>query len=315
MFSRFQRVAPVLVLSGLLNAAVFGAPVHGTPAYGTPASRAPLQVAQLPSESPGPSVLNAPGAQGRLSAAGPVASGASLPQGGGLAPALPHGEVYRLAPNDQVAITVRGFQDLTTVVAVRPDGKIALPLLGNLDVAGKSVDQLRQVLVNRLTAYILQPDVTVTIVSYHQDRVYVLGDVRDYGTFPYAEGMSAQDALNLAGGADERGDLERVSVERNHQVVATLDLSDAHGVPFVLRPGDALMVPRRPLETVTVVGDVQKPGAQPLIRGEKILDAITAAGIPPVVTATRLTSAAAEPLPTPPDFAHVTLTRGGGAQA
>ena len=213
-------------------------------------------------------------------------------------PRIAAGTKYVLAPGDQIDVTVTGYPDLTISEVIRPDGSIGYPRLGSVPVAGLTTDQARAALAARLTTYILKPDVGLTIMAYHQEHVYVLGNVRTYGPQVFAPGMSASDALGLAGGPDEEADLESVKVERSHKTIAILNLLLADQAPFRLEAEDVVVVPKKPVQNITFVGAVARPGAQPLPPHERLLDALSGmAGI---------TMGSASTV----DLTHITLTRG-----
>jgi polysaccharide export outer membrane protein len=232
-------------------------------------------------------------------------------------PSLLPGEVYKLTAGDQIAVSVRDHPELSLAETVRSDGKIEYPLLAMLTVAGKTIDQVRAEITRGLSAYIRGPDVTVVVVAYHPENVFVVGNVRTFGPFAYVQGMSAQEALNLAGGPDIDADMQRVNIIRDHKVIAVLDFTSAAPHPFPLQWNDTVYVPKRVTETITVVGAVGHPGTQVLLPKERLLDALTSAanggGIPSAATiglggsgAASLSAGAWQDA----DLAHITLTRG-----
>ncbi len=110
-------------------------------------------------------------------------------------------DIYRLQPGDVLSVSVWKEQDLQQDVLVRPDGALTFPLAGELDVNGKTVDEMRRMLVERLSKYVPDPVVTVTIKAIGGNRVYVLGKVLRPGEFPFSRSIDVMQALSLAGGA------------------------------------------------------------------------------------------------------------------
>ena len=135
------------------------------------------------------------------------------------AAASPHS--YRLGSNDVVRIQVYGEEDLTVESKVDGDGNINFPLLGMVAVAGKTTQELQDYLTSRLArGYVRAPRVTAYVFKYR--NIYVSGEVRTPGGYPYEEGLSVQKALTIAGGLTdkaERNDLRilRVSMGQNRR--------------------------------------------------------------------------------------------------
>jgi polysaccharide export outer membrane protein len=108
---------------------------------------------------------------------------------------------YRLQPGDVVTVSVWKEQDLQREVLVRPDGAVSFPLAGEIDVDGRTVEELRVSLVERLKRYVPDPVVTVAVKTIGGNRVYVLGKVLRPGEFPFSSPIDVMQALSLAGGA------------------------------------------------------------------------------------------------------------------
>jgi len=110
-------------------------------------------------------------------------------------------EEYRLAPRDVLAIHVWGFEDLDLKeMAVRDDGKIAFPLAGELQVAGRLPGEVMENIAQALQGYINQPKVTVNILKYHTTRIYVVGEVAKPGLYELEKQHNLMDAISVAGG-------------------------------------------------------------------------------------------------------------------
>ena len=92
---------------------------------------------------------------------------------------------YVIGPSDVLAITVWKNPELSLAqVPVRPDGRISAPLVNDVQAAGMTTDQLKQVLTDKLAEYVTAPDVTVVVVQINSRRVYVLGEVQHPGPVP-----------------------------------------------------------------------------------------------------------------------------------
>jgi polysaccharide biosynthesis/export protein len=119
----------------------------------------------------------------------------------GLKPAGVNLPSYRLQPGDVITVSVWKETDLQAEVLVRPDGGFSFPLAGEVDAVGKTVDEIRTVLVERLKRYIPSPVVTVAVKQIGGNRIYVVGRVNRAGDFPLSSPIDVMQAIALAGGA------------------------------------------------------------------------------------------------------------------
>ncbi len=112
-------------------------------------------------------------------------------------------QTYRLGPNDVLRMEVFGEPDLTTETEVNGQGIVKFPLLGELRIGGKTVTEAEQYLTQRLKAgYLKNPKVTVYIVQHRS--IYISGEIKNPGAYPYEEGLTVHKAVTLAGGFTER---------------------------------------------------------------------------------------------------------------
>jgi len=127
----------------------------------------------------------------------------SLDMGTCLAFSSPVQQSYRLGSNDLVHIQVYGEDDLNIESKVDGDGNIQYPLLGVLSVTGKTVRELQDDLTARLAAgYVRNPKVTVYVVRHR--NIYVSGEVKTAGAYPYEEGLTVHKAITMAGGFTDK---------------------------------------------------------------------------------------------------------------
>ena len=115
---------------------------------------------------------------------------------------------YRLGPGDHVRVTVYGEPNLSGEFTVDGRGGVALPLVGNVNAAGSNAGELEKKIIGRLSPeYLTDPKVAVEVITYRP--FYIVGEVRNPGSYPYVNGMSVINAVALAGGftyrAQERG--------------------------------------------------------------------------------------------------------------
>jgi polysaccharide biosynthesis/export protein len=107
---------------------------------------------------------------------------------------------YHLQPGDIITVSVWKETDLQAEVLVRPDGGFTFPLAGDVPAVGKTVDEIRTVLVDRLKRYIPNPVVTVAVKQINGNRIYVVGRVNHAGDFPLSSPLDVMQAIALAGG-------------------------------------------------------------------------------------------------------------------
>jgi len=122
---------------------------------------------------------------------------------------------YRLGPEDVVQVFVWKEPDLSTTVVVRPDGKISLPLIGEMLASGKTAAQVETEVTVKLKKYVADPAVNVIVKEVHSAKVSVLGEVKKPGVYPIKERATILDAIALAEGFTEYAKRNKVTVIRS----------------------------------------------------------------------------------------------------
>ncbi len=112
---------------------------------------------------------------------------------------------YRIGREDVLEVVVWHEPDLPRVGPVRPDGKISLPLAGEVEAAGRTPEELQALLTKTLTPYIHDVSVAVLVKEVNASRVFVLGEVMHPGGFPLRGPVSVLQGIALAGGRTEYG--------------------------------------------------------------------------------------------------------------
>lgn len=107
---------------------------------------------------------------------------------------------YVIGPQDVLDISVWHEPDLTRVVPVRPDGKISLPLLNDVQAGGLTPTKLGQEITTELKKFVTDPQVTVIVSAINSQRVYILGEVVRAGAYPLLPGMTVLQGLSSSGG-------------------------------------------------------------------------------------------------------------------
>lgn len=167
------------------------------------------------------------------------------------APAVETVQEYLLGPEDVVDVQVWKNPDLTRVVHVRPDGKISLPLVGDVQAAGLTATQLAEKITEKLKEFYKElPQVTIIVQQVNSYAIYVLGEVRNQGKHLVRTGTTFLQALTIAGGFTQFASTNKVVIRRRNaegkEVSIPLrykDIVAGSQGNLTLRPGDVIIVP------------------------------------------------------------------------
>ena len=159
--------------------------------------------------------------------------------------------LYKIGPQDVLRIDVWKEPEISRTVPVRPDGRISLPLLNDVQAAGLTPIQLAGILSEGLKKYITNPQVTVGVTEINSRRVYVTGEVTKPGAFPLQSNMNVLQALTNSGGFTQFAKVKGIYVLRTEdgkQVKHPFNYKDVVSgkhpdLNIVLRPGDVIVVP------------------------------------------------------------------------
>jgi polysaccharide export outer membrane protein len=156
---------------------------------------------------------------------------------------------YTIAQGDVVSIHVVGQEGMTTKAKVRTDGRIAMPLLGDIEMRGKHTSQLRAELEAQLAKYLQAPSVTVNVEEFEPTRVTVLGEVGRAGSVLMEPGGGVAQALSQSGGLTDFADRDRIFVIRKGPQIQRIRFTwedvtrgERASSSFVLRNGDMIVV-------------------------------------------------------------------------
>jgi len=158
---------------------------------------------------------------------------------------------YKIGPQDVLRIDVWKEAEISRSVPVRPDGKISLPLLNDVQAEGLTAMELANVITEGLKKYITSPQVTVSISEINSRRVYVTGEVTRPGAFPLLPNMTVLQALTSAGGFTQFARTKKIYVLRSESgkpVKHPFNYNDVvkgnrQEDNIVLQPGDTIVVP------------------------------------------------------------------------
>jgi polysaccharide export outer membrane protein len=158
---------------------------------------------------------------------------------------------YKIGPEDVLSISVWKNEELSRTVPVRPDGMISLPLLNDVQAAGLTAMQLRDVLTKKLQEYEPSPEVSVIVTTINSFKVSILGEVQNPGRYDLRSHTTVLDALAMAGGFKDFAARDRVVILRpegkamkripfNYKKVIA---AGGEAENFFLQPGDIILVP------------------------------------------------------------------------
>jgi polysaccharide export outer membrane protein len=170
---------------------------------------------------------------------------ASVPAGATLPPG------YVIGPEDVLSIVFWRDADMSAEVAVRPDGKVSLPLLNDVTAAGLTPDQLRESLAKAAKKFIADPTVTVVVRTINSRKVFITGNVQRPGAYALTGTMTVLQLIAMSGGVLEYADAKNIVVMRNEEggqkaypfnykdIAKRRNLSQN----IELKPGDTVIVP------------------------------------------------------------------------
>lgn len=158
---------------------------------------------------------------------------------------------YLIGSEDTIEVLVWKNADLSRVVSVRPDGKISLPLIGDVQAAGLTVMQLNAEITERLKKYYKEPpQVSVILQQVNSYSIYVLGEVRSPGKYLVKSGTTFLQAITLAGGFTEFASKNKVMVRRKNNdssesIISIKYRNVLSGLQsnVMIFPGDTILIP------------------------------------------------------------------------
>jgi polysaccharide export outer membrane protein len=121
---------------------------------------------------------------------------------------------YIIGAQDVVDISVWKEPEVSRTVPVRPDGKISLPLLNDVQAAGLTPSQLAAQLTESLKKFVANPQVTVIVTTINSQRIYLMGEVLRAGAYPLLPGMTFLQALSSAGGFSQFANMKKIYLLR-----------------------------------------------------------------------------------------------------
>lgn len=193
---------------------------------------------------------------------------------------------YRLGPGDVVKITVYGHPDLTTEARVSPAGRITVPLVGAVEIAGLDTGEAEARIARLLGEgnFVLKPQVNLFVQQYRSQQVSVLGQVNKPGKVFLESPSQLTDLLALAGGIaptgsdvvvvitkNQSGELHKREIDLNSMIISG---DTSRDIPIA--NGDIIYVPRA--QMFYIYGEVRRPGAYRLERNMTVMQSLSVGG-------------------------------------
>ena len=160
---------------------------------------------------------------------------------------------YIIGPEDVLEITVWRNQDLSKVVAVRPDGRISMPLIGDVTAVGRTPSQLTEEIVSRLKEFKENPSIAIVVKEVNSYTVFILGEVQKPGKYPLKSKTTLLQGITIAGGFTPTAARNKMVLFRfvdngtgDERMKASYDdivLRDGSRQNVELKPGDTVVVP------------------------------------------------------------------------
>jgi len=158
---------------------------------------------------------------------------------------------YIIGPEDIIEVNIWKEPDLSRTVLVRPDGKISLPLVGDIKAMGITPTQLAQAIEKKLSEYIESPVVSVILTGINNPKIYILGRVNKPGMYPLRDRITLLQAIALAGGFAEWAKKSKVIIlrqtgDKDQRLVINIDkiIKGKKGIhDIILQRGDRIIVP------------------------------------------------------------------------
>jgi polysaccharide biosynthesis/export protein len=181
---------------------------------------------------------------------GPAVAQGSLPSVARSGPTVATNSTdYKMVVGDKLRVEVYKDPQMSQSLQIRPDGKITLPLLGDVAAAGKTPAALRDSLTSSLKEFITSPVVTVIVVEAQPQTVSVIGEVNAPGTHPIKGQTTVIEALAMAGGFKDFANTKNITIQRSTPTGTTRikfnykDAIKSESKQMCVEPGDVIIVP------------------------------------------------------------------------
>lgn len=185
-----------------------------------------------------------------------------------------------LGANDEIEVTVYRHDDLTKIIKIPFDGFINYPLVGQLDVRGKGIRQLQQELTEKLSEFVVNPQVSIEATSFKGQKIFVLGEVMAPGVYQIDPPITVLDAISFAGGITSKAKNTKVLLikgdSKNKKDVIPINLKQIlkkgdMSQSVALNTGDVIYVPKTFVTSVDRFFEHMSKWLNPVLTLERII--------------------------------------------
>jgi polysaccharide export outer membrane protein len=159
---------------------------------------------------------------------------------------------YVIGPEDQLGVVFFREKDMSADVVVRPDGKISLPLLNDIQAAGLTPDQLRERVEAEAGRFFEDPNATIIVKQINSRRIFITGQIAKPGPYPAVSATTVLQLIAMAGGLNEFADSEHIIIWRSNELGQQVSYAFNYKAVskrrnlqqnIALKPGDTVVVP------------------------------------------------------------------------
>lgn len=189
---------------------------------------------------------------------------------------------YVLGPEDVITVVTQNVPEMSGDFLVAPNGHIMFPIVGDVVVAGHTLSELQKILVDGLTTQLRDPQVSVNLKQMRQNRIYILGSVRQPNVYDYKPGWHLSQLIAAAGGITDPANRLTAVLFRNGQDPQKISLSDLlinvnPDADIALKTGDTVYIQPKETIQVNVVGQVTRSGLVQIDANQGAVEALGAA--------------------------------------
>jgi polysaccharide biosynthesis/export protein len=209
-----------------------------------------VTAAALSAQAPRPAPPQ-PAPQTRPAAPAPASPAPAVPPGQAVPAGVTPPSDYTIGADDVLEVIVWREKDLSAEVKVRPDGKVSLPLVNDIQAGGLTPEAFRAAVTTAVTKFVEAPSVTVIVKQINSRQVFVMGEVVKPGTYPLTAPTTVLQLLAQAGGPTPYAKIDEIGVMRTVDGKTTRHLFNYKEVSrgrkieqnILLRPGDTVIIP------------------------------------------------------------------------
>jgi len=163
-------------------------------------------------------------------------------------------QAYILKPLDEIEINVLGQPEMSRKFTVGPDGKITFPLIGEVEVKGRTLSEVASLLKEKLKIYIPITDITVNLATSKSVSVYIFGEVKNPGEYKFYEQPTLIKLIAAAGGPTQNANLSKIEIIKSDKTKIMVNLrKDWNEGNFTLSYGDTVFIKKKRLVELNLI--------------------------------------------------------------